>query len=108
MCVFFIIQASDSNRVPKVYSMASRMCGTSRSLIWFVPFIEKILPIYRAAGGTSYLVGRSDAGRRSKFVEFVWVLMQMLPSEMRYKSLTSFLVWWEANAPAEIRPRKRA
>ena len=71
-----------------------------------LPFMTIIIPVYRAAGGSSVLVWGGE-GRRSKFVDFVWVLLELLPPEMRYELLKALRAWWEDNAPAELRPRKR-
>jgi hypothetical protein len=67
-------------------------------------FMTEVSVLYKLAGGSSILVSRGDSQKRkSRFVEFAWALLQLIPKDKRPaapSSLDAMTAWWEKNTAA--------
>jgi hypothetical protein len=67
--------------------------------------MNDLASIYTSAGGHSTRVSRGmSTTRQSKFIDFAWATMQLLPEKMRHSSSDALAIWWEAKGP---RPNRR-
>jgi hypothetical protein len=69
--------------------------GRPESNPYLAGFLEQLSEIYLASGGTSTGVSRKGQKRTSKFIDFAFELMELLPAEMRYASGSALASFWE-------------
>jgi hypothetical protein len=72
--------------------------------VWLGNFLDSLASLYVEAGGRSAAVSRDAANeRKSTFIDFVWVAMQLLPRPCRPHSKQALAGVWEkqrnANSP---------
>ncbi|MEY9221631.1 hypothetical protein [Bradyrhizobium ottawaense] len=77
--------------------------------IWWVPLLHSLADLYVKFGGRSTAVSRDIANeKKSVFIDFVWVAVQLFPQPLRPHSKESLASLWEKQKYAtRAIPRRR-
>jgi hypothetical protein len=58
--------------------------------------MNSLASLYRDAGGASTRIQRGTSDhRKSRFVDFAWAAMLLLPGKMQHSSKDALAIWWE-------------
>jgi hypothetical protein len=73
-----------------------------RPIFYLPALMNSLASIFIAAGGRSTKIQRGmSPNRQSKFIDFAWAAMQLLPETMRHLSKPALASWWEKHRPKD-------